>query len=1085
MKKITEIRFLLAKNKQAKRAIALVCFVVFMLGGIFVTMKILDEKERVSAHPTNPIKLDEGGTSEFEVPIDAQNLIEPSLTSQGSLYSGFVQTNSDLPTVVKGAVNTFWSDSVIQEGTSNIREIIWIVKDIRLTEAGNYFVLLSASGYSTGGIIGVCVINSSGEIIYINTQGDLRNSVERIQTKLFADNGGKDFLIGTQGNKFYRYSLSSETTSAVVVNRTIVDVDLTNSPNVVLGVGYNYIVDSTLNTNERTAVSASVYFDKRNQVNANASLLFRMPIATISIDGWMNTVSPNFSFDTNYEYSLESFIPPDAEAISGKLYGAINTVSSRITDNHVYGNYDYSSGTAGGITMKTIQVFDKNDTFYENGKPVKRRKVLYENHSSNAQIYLLDELCTDNEIYFVSTEATESKLIKIELTGANAYDIQEIKAYPKDTILNFVENPDDPTQLFYFGSTSSLTDEFYHPVLTEALSGDAYYVQGITDRNFDRKSLYAIAMDEYIMPDFMKPGTEKALIFGRTSSVNRAFVDNQHKVGETGDITEVEADTNVVQAFIGSIKSQSDFAPIIKAQNNIDIDLSHEKINSTETNSNGWTFLDNWLITGEENGTLSSSDAVNVYDYMDSRDSNFGQTWLDKRINRNPRNPTAVIDWLSLGFDKTKAGAQQVTYFVTDSQNQTSVASRWVNKKTNQTIEEDDYCLDAQNFHISLTSLDSDFPDEDTFKGLAKTMAWNKTSSDIDEDGTDSNKLSNTVTINATQLEALRDATVAKPYPVDVTYRPTSGVELTNRVWVFVTTTNTLPNSETSPATTPQDTNGVVFYGDDYTLPYRMRNTHTNAEAVTSANVKVYDYFDSTHEEDDELPTLADATKNANKLVVDLPTIQNSLEPETVRPSISYTWEGATDANHTKDAVTLGYVDVGLTGNALLHIRQVVLDSSGEIVVPTEGYFEIRNLLFDQTNPMNPPAVDPDYLATFVSKSGRFEDNPDFTEIVASVNHLTHIADQVQLSVIVPEFYQYLGYFSTAEQTDPGGALHETMENYLPGVPELFKGEINAEGEFWITLYLKPNEDAQNNTKTPQPYSWDYKKNNLGKIKTK
>lgn len=1103
MKKVKRIRFLLSKNKQARKALALVCFVLLMVGSVLIGMKLLDDNGRVSAHPTNPITLmDEDGNNVFEVPIDATSLVELSLTSQGSLYADFVQTNSDLPTVIKGVVNTFWSDSVFQEGTTDIKEISWRVMDVRLTDKGNYFVLLGPLGNNTGGVFATCVVNPSGEIIYVDALGDLRNSVNRLETKLFGASGGKEFLVGTLGNKFYRYTLSNETSNSVTVDEKSVDVDTTNSPNTVLGVGYTYISDSALNNNEKSTLTARVYFDKREHVNANASLLFRVPIATISTDGWMDATNPGFSFNTNYEYSLENYVPPEAENTTGKMYGAVTPVASMITDDHIYGYYDYAAGSdggGGGIKMKTIQVFDKNDTFYENGKPVKRRKVLYENRSTNAQIYLLNELCNENEIYFVTTETTESKLMKIELTGGNAYVVQTLKTYPKDTILNFVENPDDPTLLFYFGSTSSLTGEFYHPVLTGELSGSRYYIQGITDRNFERKSLYGIAMDGDILPDFMKQGDGKALIFGRTSSVNKAFIDNQHKVDETANISEVESSKRTSQAFIGSVESQSDFAPIVKAKNDIEVNISHEKIDSTEKNANGWTFLDNWLITGEKNGTLSSPNAVNVYDYMDSRDSNFGQTWLDKRINRNPRIPAADIDWMRLGFNKTKAGPQQVTYFVTDSQNQTTAKSRWANKKTSQTITDPDnkFALDAQNFHIALDDLESTFNVADAdkvFKKLAKTTAWdlvNHGTGDgdygegLDEDGEES-KFSGKVTVDTNQLNALKNATVAKPYPVDVTYTTgVSGITIKNRVWVFATTKNTVPNTETNPAVTAKDTNGVVYYADDYTIPYRLRKTQTNSIVLTTGNVKVYDYFDASNENSAELPTLADATKNANKLVVSLPTIHDALAPGKVTPSVTYKWDGPLDANHKDGSIagneTIGHLDINLTGNVLFHVRQVVLNESGEIVVPTEGYFDIKNIKNNSGN----PTVDPDYRANLTGKSGLLADEPAFTDIAVDTDQLTNLADQVQMSVVVPEFYNLLGYYQTTQLADANGASHANHSAYTAGPLQLSKNDLNQGEEFWVTFYIQPNVDDQDNPKTPQPYSWDYEKNDLGKIKTK
>lgn len=167
---------------------------------------------------------------------------------------------------------------------------------------------------------------------------------------------------------------------------------------------------------------------------------------------------------------------------------------------------------------------------------------------------------------------------------------------------------------------------------------------------------------------------------------------------------------------------------------------------------------------------------------------------------------------------------------------------------------------------------------------------------------------------------------------------------------------------------------------------------------------------------------------------------------------------------------------------AIFHVRQVVLDSSNEIVVPTEGYVKIQNRLF--VDNWTEPTLVSDYQANLISSSGRLGDNPIFTDIVVRTNHLSHVMDVIQLSVVVPEFYQYLGYYFTSEVMDPDGVSHIGQAGYDMGDLWIPRMEIDDFNEFWITLYIKPNVDENDTIKTPQPYSWDYKKNDLGKIKT-
>lgn len=1089
------------KVKKWQLFLGIVCAIGFTIS-IVVGLNTINEKKEVSAHPTNTIKLDEGGANEFEVPTDAQNLVEPALTAQDPTYDNFVQRDSEpLPILVKEKVETYWSEQVFQQDTTTLRSITWHVRDVGQTREGNYFVLLGAYGTNTGGVFAICVINRQGDYLFKETVGVLRNNTNRINTKLFSSSNGVDFLVGTNENKYYRYTLDSETSTSVNVNRAEVLADTTNSPQNVFGVGYFHILDSTQNTTEETAVTGTVYFDWRNNVNGDPMVRFRIPIGTISIDGWRNGINPNIDFNTQYLYSLESYIPPDATTTYGIYYGHVNAISSTMTDEHVYGSYDYTGikneegNTIRGTTMKCVQIFDKADTYNDNGRTVIRQKFLYENRSSNAEILMLNELCTDDEIYFISTEETESRLIKVDLRGPNAYVIQELKTYPRDTIINIIENPNDPTQLFYFGSTSSFTGEFEHPVLS-GLTGSSFYIQGIMDNNFEKQSIYGFAIDDKVYPDFMKQGDGRALIFGRTFSNNDSFIDKHIQVGEEGELTENSIpDETVQEAFVGVLKAQDDYPPVIKSNHNISMDITDPDLSNSNKNALGWTPLDNWLITGSKNGSLNDANSpINVYDYMDSNNTSYGQNWLNKRINRNPKDINANIEWDKLGFDISNTGPQRVTYFVTDSEWHVSSNSRWVNKKTPQTIEEDEYALDAQNFHIPLTGIDTVIPDATKFKELAKTMAWNMEDGVVDEDGTDSSKLSDKVTVDTDQLKALREATVAKPYPVDVTYTPETGVSVTNRVWVFVTTKNTLPNNESIyPEVTPDETNGIVYYADDYSIPFRSRGTHGPENVLDMGNVRVYDYYDSNNENSSELPVLADKdnTDNLEVLFPSLMSIRTAPQPGVIhfgfsrdqQPLVQYTWDGTISGYHRAET-TQGGLDVTLTGDVLLHVRQVILDESDQLVVPTEGYLNIKTNLHDGA-----PVEDSDELRKVKIPSEKNEDTPTFETFAVSTEHLTNPMgmDDIELAILLPEFYERAGVFITRPVVDGGaardGSDHQNKsEHEIGDMPLVFnKNLINREEEYFITIYLKPKLPE----KGPQPYSWDYKVNDFGNIKTK
>lgn len=166
---------------------------------------------------------------------------------------------------------------------------------------------------------------------------------------------------------------------------------------------------------------------------------------------------------------------------------------------------------------------------------------------------------------------------------------------------------------------------------------------------------------------------------------------------------------------------------------------------------------------------------------------------------------------------------------------------------------------------------------------------------------------------------------------------------------------------------------------------------------------------------------------------------------------------------------------------AMLHVRQVILEPHDELVVPKNGYVTMQNRLYNNGS----PSVDQDYKVHAAVSSGKQADNPSFTTVALSTKPLGNILDEVIFKDIIPEFYEYVGYYMTDEATDSQGVSHSGNTAVTAGNLVIDRGTVDTKEEFWITLYLKPTEDDQGEAKAPQPYSWDYKKNDLGKIKTK
>ncbi|MFD2385905.1 hypothetical protein [Enterococcus rivorum] len=289
--------------------------------------------------------------------------------------------------------------------------------------------------------------------------------------------------------------------------------------------------------------------------------------------------------------------------------------------------------------------------------------------------------------------------------------------------------------------------------------------------------------------------------------------------------------------FFGEIEKNEDFSPAISKVTDMEIDISDKSLNDrVSVNEMGWNCLSNWLITGTKNGKLSDDNALKVTDTIDLTNESIGltkeerQNWLNKRINRNPNDQKLSIDWFSLGFDQTKPGPQLVTYFVTDSQKQASVTSRWTNKVNDTTIKSDDYAFDAHNFTISLKDIQSGaLSTNHDIRKIGKILAWNMTNHEIDEDAVSSHFNDEEILFtNTDQVTTLRNATEAKPYPIDITYK---SAKINKTLWVFVT----------DDQTTVDDKKDKVIYGKNYNLTVPKESKNETVElSYQHSNIEVY-----------------------------------------------------------------------------------------------------------------------------------------------------------------------------------------------------------------------------------------------------
>ncbi|MGG5318275.1 hypothetical protein [Enterococcus sp. AZ072] len=1069
-------------HRKIKKIVGVILFVALIsMGSVIGINSLHNKREEVSAHPTNKIKLDEGGANEFEVPVDALKLKEQALIDNPS-YQNFVQgekiagalTRENLESYSEQSGLSF--DSVQRTSDGNWIMAInfrndWYNQNGRPSAFQKYLVKTTDDGE----IIKIYNV-ASGEGFFTtsnNTKADYRSAVDG--GALLVENGKVSLW-------FQGYSPQEKNEK---LRRVTLDENLTPS-------SASYIVGN---------FSTSTYPIPPNSVR----LFFRKDI--VNNDTWY-TGNSNVPLrqETTYKpkYSLLRLNNQTGAVLENinLSFPTLNQLNSTVT-NVTKGNVGIQGtrvtrAADGGILMHGWIYHQLTDVsqitssqhiikFDSSGAFQWSRDVL------NGTYKLQEDLSDENNLVVLEKSPTSNQLISID-TGDGTETV--LRNFPLGTDISILRNPNAEynSEFDFFGSVQKMEDDF-----SGYVNGPGV-VMGTMDKNYMVSSANFINADaEVIVGGLIAiDGTNRYFMYGYTNS--KTF-SNTPKDGWKTHLPRV-ADKDL---FFGSVRKDDDYSPIIDPSEAITVSIDDPEIKKTETNSYGWNTLDNWLITGSKTGTVLDDSSIQVYDNLDSQNTNLAATpeerqeWLEKRINRNPKNISAGIEWQKLGFNVSTTGPQLVTYFVTDSQNQPSSTSRWVNKTGGETIidKENKYALDAQNFHIPLAGIHTAIPDENKFKELAKTMAWSLTDHEkstgdqgngLDEDGTDSSKFSTKVTVDADQLKALQVATVAKPYPVDVIYKPENGIEIRNRVWVFVTTKNTVPNSENNPAVTPADTNGVVYYAEDYSLPFRLRTIHTEDDVLNRSNVRVYDYYDSTHETSAELPVLADKTTNFDKLqVVNLNEITSAVHPGLIDSSppdgpamIRYEWDGPVDGKHQSGTIkpTFGGLDVTLTGDILLHVRQVIVEASDQLVVPEEGYLRMATNEYDGGSGTKENL---EQIRHARISSGKNTDNPDFETIAVNVDHMDNPLDELELKIVIPEYYEAVGSYLTLGNEDPNGASHEGKTEADSNIASLIfqRDTLYNDEEYFITIYLKPKFSRPG----PQPYSWDYKKNNLGKIK--
>lgn len=326
------------------------------------------------------------------------------------------------------------------------------------------------------------------------------------------------------------------------------------------------------------------------------------------------------------------------------------------------------------------------------------------------------DLTTNSELVTtkIYNETKETELIKINLlTGKE----EILHHFPPLTNITLKKNKsvEFKTEYDFYGYVASMTGEF------EGYKNGPGMVVGSLKKDYQLASANFLQSDAPISIGTLTPIPNTDYFFVSGLTYSQTFSKMPPLTGWVPKRPYIEG-TN---SFFGSMKKIEDWAPAISAPARVvlnmdDADLALEKKNGQQG------ILDNWLLTGEKNGSLTSPLAVKVADTYDLHPE-YGKLTaaeLQAKINKNPLDNDLAIDWESLGFKLEERGPQKVKYFIADTSKQTTVTSRWINKVDDETIYNEKGALAVSNFAIDVKDVAT--IDEIEVKKLAKGSKYRR-----------------------------------------------------------------------------------------------------------------------------------------------------------------------------------------------------------------------------------------------------------------------------------------------------------------------------------------------------------------------
>lgn len=822
----------------------------------------------IRANPIEVVEIDKDQSYRATIPNDSTKLLEEKLINNDS-YKGFVQGDSvvgNLKKSVFNSVSTPVSDQVMSLASASNDRVLVTYRSVGVPlskSVASYLALLDKEGNLLNKV-NIKNTNFHTETINIRNEGFI-NDGEAYESSVFktltTDGDDIFYATGTQG-KFNgkipdKLKIEVKSNNDILVSSEKINVDTSFERDSVGGYSDVYSVAYQISTtpsdkgvmttttrnllakNIPNAPTTKPYFNRIIQTIDSSSSDVRQ-IVEYKLDNISKDVDAD-SVDVNGQeiYRLLSGIYIDRVNIWTNIKGKSEMKALLVVvspEGEILDTFE------GGIT--TFPSIIADDAYF------RAANKIYKVSGENGKISVAKEYADNTDVIFAPHKDQSNKDIKYVGVGR----VGEIES--KDIGFGLG---------FYVG----YYDEKFSPIrLFKDFSIPSDRINSLSPVQF-------FAKDGYVA------------LAGTQNSKYTDFTSNGLKPSPTGEFME-KTDDSTNDIFFGTFSMIPDFSPVInKSKDSINVNIADPVMKIEERDIDGLTPLDRWLITGVKNGTYSDLSAIKVHDEFDI--GQIAQEQLNRKINRNPNfmDRPPAIDWAALGFDKTNTGPQLVTYFVSDSQKQTTSTSRWINAATDKTQEKDNYYLDGRNFAIPLTNI-AELSSEKILKTKAQTKAWNGTNGTIDEEASQKTPIySEKVTFtNPNQVKAIQEAKQVGAYPLDIDYKATESNQIANRIWVFVTDNNTVIDEK----------NDVVIYKENYNKVLYEAAKETKETILATSKVKVYQY-QSPEMSTEVLTPLADASKPAGLDVVasDVQLIQGAtLAKSYPNIKLTYTKEGKT-----------------------------------------------------------------------------------------------------------------------------------------------------------------------------------------------